>query len=122
MGSMERDGWEGEVGLQSVVAVVNRVKWDARERKSVAVKLRVIEDGMSVAGENGKGVYEVLTDSRVAWGMLQGSGWEIGIAWAERENQGIKEANSLAGRGSSGGPWSLRSVGDRKRTKKKMEQ
>lgn len=80
------------------------MKWDSRERKSLAAELKVIEDGMSVAGGNRIGEYEVLTDSRVAWAMLQGSGWEIGIAWVERENQGIKETDSLARRDSSRSP------------------
>lgn len=69
-----------------------------------------------MAGKYGKVVYEIITDSRVAWGMLQDSsqhrvvervrgrvaelnlsGCEIEIVWAERENEGIKEADQLAG-------------------------
>lgn len=69
--------WEGEEGLQVVGRRQwwwsrrgrNGVKWDGRKRKSFAAELRAIAEWVSVA--NGKGVYEVITDSRIAWRMLQ---------------------------------------------------
>lgn len=43
------------------------------ERKRFEAKLMAIKKGVKVAGEKGKGAYDILTDSGPTWGMLQGT-------------------------------------------------
>lgn len=57
---------------------------------SLAAELRAIQEGVRVAGENGKEVHELFTDNRTAWGMLQDSSLHRVV---ERVRGGVAELN-----------------------------